>query len=117
MLLQIGDLDQAMNDINQAITISPDEIAYCVRGYVHRAKGDLEKAIDDHTLANRIDARWMEVLERRAETYAQLGMTEEAQADRQLAESLKGGRYSGDDVTMFLAVLSRTRHSTQTGGE
>jgi tetratricopeptide (TPR) repeat protein len=87
-LIQIGDLEQALDDASQAIAVSPDEFGYRLRADIYRAKGELDKAIDDYTRANRLDPTWAEVLERRAEAYDLLGKAEEARADRAALETL-----------------------------
>lgn len=86
VLQQIGDFDQALNDVNQSIASSPDEVAYYIRGNIYKAKGELVKAIDDYARADRIDPGQPHVLKDRADVYDLLGNTEEAQKDRVAAE-------------------------------
>jgi len=51
LLLKIGDPDQALQDVNDAIASLPDEAAYVMRGHVHRRKGDLEACLRDYSRA------------------------------------------------------------------
>ena len=88
LLIQIGDLDQALKDTNDAIATLPDEVTYYVRGNIYELKGELAKAIDDYTRADRILPGQQHVIENRATVYERLGRTEEAQKDRKHAEWL-----------------------------
>lgn len=88
-LLEIGDLEQALDDVNQAIAASPDEMTYFTRGNAYRAKGELAKCIDDYNRADRICPNWIELLKNRAEVYDLLGKAEEANADRAAAENAR----------------------------
>jgi tetratricopeptide (TPR) repeat protein len=86
MLLQIGDLDLALSDINQSIAGLPNEFAYALRGDIYRARGELKRSIDDYTRAHRLRPDMTILLERRAEVYEQLGKHQEAEADRAAAK-------------------------------
>lgn len=104
-LMQIGDLDQALEDATQAIAASPDELGYYIRGNVYQAKGELAKSIDDYTRAYRLCPNWVNVLESRAEVYELLGRTEEAQADRDAIQSAESENPARDEARVFLARL------------
>jgi len=57
-LMQIGDFEQALADANQAISISPDEFGYSLRGDIYRAAGQFQKAVDDYSRADRVYPNW-----------------------------------------------------------
>jgi tetratricopeptide (TPR) repeat protein len=88
ILTDLGDFDQALADVSQAIALSPDAFGYCMRGDIYRGQGQLEKAIDDYTRAIRLEQNEPRLLDRRAEVYEQLGKTAEAQADREAIQRI-----------------------------
>ncbi len=88
MLMEIGDLDQALVDAHQVISLSPDVFGYCLRGDIYRAQGQQEKAIEDYTRAIRLDQNEAFLFERRAKVYELLGKTDEARVDREAAQRL-----------------------------
>jgi tetratricopeptide (TPR) repeat protein len=47
-LVEIGDLDQAPDDINHGIAESPDEFFYYAHSNTYLAKGEIAKAVDDY---------------------------------------------------------------------
>lgn len=108
MLMQIGDLDQALDDANQAITASPDDFAYCIRGNVYRARGELAKSIDDYTRADRLCPNSTEVLENRAQVYELVGRIGEAAADRAAVQSAQSGDTTRDEAKAFLSYLLKS---------
>lgn len=113
--MQIGDFDQALADINQAIAGLPDEFAYILRGNIYRARGELAKSIDDYTRAYRLCPGLTDALNLRAEVYEQLGKLEEAQSDRAIVERAAAERAAAerpmsedhklDEARAFLAYL------------
>jgi tetratricopeptide (TPR) repeat protein len=108
-LLEIGDLEQALDDANQAIAASPDEVAYVTRGDVYRVKGELAECIDDYNRADRLRPNSVTVLEKRAEVYDLLGKTGEANRDRAAAEEARGLDQSEKVMTEARAFLAHLR--------
>ena len=92
VLLDLGDFDQALADVSQAIAVSPDALSYCIRGDIYRAQGQLEKAVDDYTRAIRLQQDEPRLLERRADVCEQLGKTDEARADREVIQRIEAKR-------------------------
>jgi tetratricopeptide (TPR) repeat protein len=92
LLVEIGDLDLALADINQAISEFPDGLNYSARGHILRERGEYEKALDDYARAYKCDPDWIELLEFRAECYDGLGQEENAARERKQAEDLRTGR-------------------------
>jgi len=82
LLMEIGDLSQALKDTNDAINTLPDEFAYVMRGHVYRRMGDLALSLEDYSRAIQLSPESPELLETRAEVYELLERTSEAQADR-----------------------------------
>jgi tetratricopeptide (TPR) repeat protein len=107
VLQEIGDFDQALNDVNQSIGICPDEVAYFVRATIYDSMGEPARAIDDYTRADRIVAGQAHVLLARAEAFERLGNMDEAQRDRKHAEQVMGADRSLREVKEFIARLSR----------
>ena len=97
-LVEIGDLDQALDDINRGIADSPDEFFYYARGNTYLAKGDLAKAVDDYLRVYRLSPNWTDVMESRAEVSELLARTEEAQ---------RRGDDTRDEAIAFLADLNQ----------
>jgi len=81
-LLEVGDLAQALHDINLAIRASSDPVAYFTRGDIYRAMGELNECIEDYNRVHEIRPNWIGVLENRAEVYELMGRTDAADADR-----------------------------------
>src|ERR1043165_3283043 len=52
---RLGDIDEALADINAMIRLKPDAVGYESRGKVHRRKGDLDAALADLDTAIRLD--------------------------------------------------------------
>ena len=92
--------------MNQSIASSPDEVAYYVRGNIYESKGELEKAIDDYTRADRIHPDQQHVFENRADVYERLGRTEEAQKDRAHAEWLGSPTNAFNQARAFMDRLN-----------
>lgn len=84
-LVELGDLDQALDDANEAVAELPDEKSYFVRGNIHRLKGDFEKCLQDYNRAIKLRPDLPDSLECRAEVYEMLGRTDEATEDRSAA--------------------------------
>ncbi|WP_170231368.1 tetratricopeptide repeat protein [Pseudonocardia kunmingensis] len=87
LLIQIGDLDQALKDANDAIATLPDESAYILRGHVHRRNGDLESCLQDYSRAIQLCLESPDFLSERADVYEMLGNAEEAENDRAAARA------------------------------
>jgi tetratricopeptide (TPR) repeat protein len=51
LLVEVGDLDLALADINQAVSEFPDGMNYAARGHIWREREEYEKAIDDYARA------------------------------------------------------------------
>lgn len=88
LLLRIGDLDQALQDTNQAISILPEASAYFIRGHVYRRKEELGKAVEDYTRAIQLKSDEPNFFVQRAEAYDELGDSAAAMKDRESAEAL-----------------------------
>jgi tetratricopeptide (TPR) repeat protein len=98
LLLQIGDLDQALRDANDAIATLPDESAYVMRGHIYRSRGNHDACLAGYSRAIQLSPDSVDLLENRAEVYEMLGRLEEAEADRAaVAET--------NPVRDFLALL------------
>jgi hypothetical protein len=104
-LMQVGDLDQALHDANQAISLAPGPRGYSLRGDVYQAKSELEKAIEDYTRADRLQPNSTELLEKRAAVYDRLGKAEEAKADRAALEKAQAATPELDEARELLAYL------------
>lgn len=96
-LVDIGDLDQALDDINRGIADAPDEFLYYTRGNIHMAKGELAKAVDDYMRVYRLAPNWTDVMETRAEVTELLPGTEAAQ---------RRGGTAWDEAKAFFADVS-----------
>ena len=84
-LAELGDLDQALSDANDAVASMPSEQTYFVRGNIHRLMGHPEKCLADYGRAIRIRPDIADLLECRAEVLEFLGRTDEAAGDRAAA--------------------------------
>lgn len=73
ILRQIGDLDQALDDINAAIAVLPDETAYAARGHARRDMDDLENAVKDYSHAVKLAPEIPDFRLLRADVYDLLG--------------------------------------------
>ncbi|WP_127501995.1 tetratricopeptide repeat protein [Actinoplanes solisilvae] len=88
ILRQIGDVDQALTDVNAAIAVLPDETAYAMRGHVHRDLDDLENASKDYGHAVRLAPDVPDFLLLRADVYDLLDRPDDAGRDRAAAQKL-----------------------------
>lgn len=87
-LMQIGDFDLALADANRAISLSPDEFGYYVRGDIHREQGRVAEAVEDYSRAIRLNPKDPDYFERRASAYDRLEKPDEASADRAAAQRM-----------------------------
>jgi tetratricopeptide (TPR) repeat protein len=88
-LLWLGDLDQALSDASACVSLMPSVGAYELRADVQWARKDLAKAVNDYSLALRLDPNYAEVLEKRASVYEEQGNTEAAEADQAAAVEVR----------------------------
>jgi len=107
LLMQIGDLPQALKDANEAIATLPDEAAYTMRGHVYRSLGNLDSCLDDYSRAIRLCPDTPDFLENRAEVYEALERINEAQADRTAAVAALSTAQA-DSLTRPQSTLSST---------
>jgi tetratricopeptide (TPR) repeat protein len=105
MLLEIGDLDQALQDANTAVGLAPGPRGYTLRGDIYKARSELAKAIDDYTRADRLQPSSPEVLEKRAAAYDLIGWNEEARADRAALEHAVAATRDLTEARKLLAYL------------
>jgi tetratricopeptide (TPR) repeat protein len=88
-------LDPAINDLDQAIALKPDQPAlFTNRGDYYRRKGDLNRAIDDLSHAVELNANLLLAYWDRGRAYQAKGDAEHARADYNKALSL-----NPDDAT------------------
>jgi Flp pilus assembly protein TadD len=87
-LVDLGDLDQALVDANEAVSVLPSAESYFMRGCVHRLKGDFQRSLADCTRAIQLVPDSSDLLESRAEVYEFLGQAECARRDRAAAGAL-----------------------------
>jgi tetratricopeptide (TPR) repeat protein len=104
-LLQLGDLDQALRDINAAITICPDEQGYCIRGDIYVERKQPEQAIEAYTLADRLCPHWHGLLESRALAFEALGKAEEAERDRAACKAIKDQEDADCEVVGIISQI------------
>jgi len=77
-----GDLDRAIQDYSQAISLSPRFAdAYIMRGLTYDKKGDLDRAIQDYGQAISLKPGDADVYRYRAEVYRALGKKDLADSD------------------------------------
>jgi len=80
--LNLGDLDGALADFDQALQTDPDDVmAYNNRGIAKLAKGDLNGAIEDFNHAIKINSRHPEPYANRGLVRLQQGKNAEAERD------------------------------------
>jgi tetratricopeptide (TPR) repeat protein len=89
-LLELDDLDQALNDVNQAIATQPDEEAYFARAVIHSLCGDDEQCLADMGRAIRLAPDNLDLREARADKLESLDRVEEATADRVMVAAARG---------------------------
>jgi tetratricopeptide (TPR) repeat protein len=87
-LMQIGDLDLALADANRAISLSPDELGYSLRGDIYRDRRQFAEAVEDYSRAIRLNPKNPDYFERRATVCELLGKADEARADRKAAQGM-----------------------------
>lgn len=100
ILMQIGDLDQALKDANDAIGVLPDESAYTVRGHIYRRKDDLESCLQDYSRAVQLCPESPDFLENRAQVFEMMGRDSDAQADRTAAAAAMRAETSPEPVSI-----------------
>jgi tetratricopeptide (TPR) repeat protein len=86
--MQIGDFEQALADANRAISLSPDEFGYCMRGDIYCELRQFAQAVQDYSRAIRLNAKNPDFLDRRADAYELLEKPDEARTDREAAQHL-----------------------------
>lgn len=89
-LLELDDLDQALNDVNQAIATQPSEEAYFARAVIHSLRGDDEQCLADMGRAIRLAPDNLDLREARADKLESLDRVEEATADRAMVAAARG---------------------------
>jgi tetratricopeptide (TPR) repeat protein len=89
LLLKIGDAEQALSDVNDAIGVLPDETAYAMRGHVHRRMGEFDRCLADYGRSVQLCPDNPDFLENRADVYELLGRTADAESDRATAARLR----------------------------
>jgi tetratricopeptide (TPR) repeat protein len=112
LMLRIGDLDQAIRDADEAVSIMPIESSYFIRGHVHRRRGDLQKALDDYSRAIQLLPDEPNFWVNRAEVYEMLGKESNAQADRAAASARKV-ETSPESATSEVPPVRATPHATE----
>ena len=109
-LVELDDLEQALNDANQAIAVQPDEEAYFVRAVIHGLRGDDELCLADMGRAIRLDPDNPDLRGARADKLEALGRTEEAAADRAMVTAARG-----NDVREGASEAAVARADTSAG--
>jgi tetratricopeptide (TPR) repeat protein len=75
--MKLGHPQQALNDLNKAIEIEPEPVAFIMRGEVHRSLGEYENAVVDYARAEALDPEeWQDngfCLLYQADAHAHLG--------------------------------------------
>ena len=84
-----GDYDRAIDDLNMAIDLKPDCIAYSNRGIAYDKKGDYDRAIEDFTKVIDLKPDYAEAYNSRGGTYGKKGDVDRAIADFNKAIDLK----------------------------
>jgi tetratricopeptide (TPR) repeat protein len=70
-----GDLDGALSDYNQALSLDPKDVeAFYRRGLAHQAQGDLDGALDDYTAVLGLDPN-------QADAFSNRGFVKQAKGD------------------------------------
>ena len=82
--------DAAINDLNEAIKLKPDEVSsHRFRAYAYLSKGDWNNAVQDYSIVLRTEKNDPEAYERRAYVEMQLKDYDKALADYSEAIKLK----------------------------
>ena len=88
--LSAGDTERALEDLNQAILLSPfDSQSYIHRGIAWRRKGDPDKAITDFSFSLILRPKSTSAFLHRAAAWEDKGDSARAAADRQRAAQLE----------------------------
>jgi|688.fasta_scaffold298204_3 tetratricopeptide (TPR) repeat protein len=66
---QNGNLDSALVDFNNSITIKPTSKGYFYRGGIHTSQKQFQKGIDDYSKAIQLDSNFAEAYAQRATNY------------------------------------------------
>lgn len=83
-LVDLGEYDKALDDINRVVEIEPNAGGYSARGHFFHETGNYERAVEDLTRSKELDNYgWATSLDPhfRADCYARMGRLEEALAD------------------------------------
>lgn len=110
-LLDQGNIDGAIAEYDNALSLKPDEtLARYHRGYARRLRGDFDHAIDDFTAAIRNDPVFAEAIFNRGLAYRAKGERKMARADFEavaLTDTL-----AGEFATAQLRRMGRMRFRT-----
>lgn len=87
--MHLGQHPRAIEDINQAIKIKPDDADnFYLRGFAYRALNQLQRAIEDSNRALGIDPNFAAALANRAFANKALGNVSQARTDARRAREL-----------------------------
>jgi len=87
--MHLGQHPRAIEDINQAIKLKPDDADnYYLRGFAYRALGQYQRAIEDSNRAIGIDPNFAAAFANRAFAYKALGNVNQARSDARRAQDL-----------------------------
>lgn len=89
--LQTGAFRQAVADCDESLVVQPSSEAFSLRGDAWLAMGNLDQAIEDFESARRFDPVVAEAYRRRATQREADGRSDEAAADRKMAEQISAG--------------------------
>ncbi|NJR65726.1 MAG: tetratricopeptide repeat protein [Leptolyngbyaceae cyanobacterium CRU_2_3] len=108
----IGNLEQAIADLNRAIQIDPNNAdAYYNRGKARTEQRDAAGAIADYTESIRLDPTLAGAYGNRGLLYAETGKPADAIADLQQAAQLfqqQGDRQSYQQTLFFIQQIQRS---------
>ena len=111
-LMTLGDLEQALNDSNEAIATLPDENSYSIRGHIRKARGELDECLADYSRALQLCPSSAQLLENRARIHEALGHFKDASEDRMAADQarLKAGP-AGQETPISDRAMLNTPHN------
>jgi tetratricopeptide (TPR) repeat protein len=102
----IGDLNKALQDLNQCVEVAKraepgNDSPYFMRGIFYREQGNWQKALDDLSEAATRAPNWPDVYGHRGEVYIELGNTDAARKDLERFLALTEGNADYTDWRNF----------------